>query len=173
MARETRDPDARRLSLARVGEVWQREMVRPDRYPRFLVTAAFALTFALVRAVTHALRRRQSPLARETHRGGGMQLGGLHIHHLAGGIGLLLLTGYLAVAVERPHPRDRLALLYGVGAALTLDEFALWLRLEDVYWAREGRTSVDAGVLAGIAFVLAALGRPFLAAVGREWRRSR
>nr|CAA9212596.1 hypothetical protein AVDCRST_MAG63-33 [uncultured Armatimonadetes bacterium] len=146
-------------------------MVHSDRYPRFLVCVAFLVTFLGVRGVTHAVRRRQSFLARALHRGGGIQIGSVHVHHLVGGIVLLLLTGYLSTTVERPRSRDRLALLYGIGAALTLDEFALWLRLKDVYWARQGRASVDAGVAAGAAFVLAGLGRPFLQALLRDVRR--
>lgn len=157
-------------SRARLAALWRRELAGTDRYPRFLVAASFLATFAAARAATHLLRRRQSPAARETHRGGGLRVGHVHVHHLVGGIALLLLTGYLAVARPRALPRERLAVLYGAGAALTLDEFALWLRLEDDYWAREGRESVDAGVLAGAAFVVAALGRPFAGAVLHEWR---
>lgn len=157
-------------SRARLAALWREELAGTDRYPRFLVAVAFLATFAVVRAVTHLLRRRQSPLARATHRGGGLQVGDVHIHHMVGGIALLLLTGYVAVERDRPHLRERLATLYGVGAALTLDEFALWLRLRDDYWARDGRESVDAGVLAGALFVVAALGRPFTGAVLREWR---
>jgi hypothetical protein len=143
-------------------------MVRSDRYPRFLVCAAFLVTFLVTRGVTHATRRRQSFLARRLHRGGGIQIGNLHVHHLVAGILLLLFTGYLGTSEERLSPRNRLALLYGMGAALTLDEFALWLRLEDVYWAREGRYSLDAVVLAAAAFTAAGLGQPFLRAVFRE-----
>lgn len=157
-------------SRARLAALWRTELAGTEQYPRFLVAASFLATFAGVRATTHLLRRRQSPLARATHRGGGLQVGDVHIHHMVGGIALLLLTGYVAVERERPHLRERLATLYGVGAALTLDEFALWLRLQDDYWAREGRESVDAGVLAGAAFVIAAVGRPFAGAVLREWR---
>lgn len=164
------EPTGGRLSRARVGTLWQTHLVRSDHYPRFLVSFAFLLTFLLVRLITHTLRARQGPVARGTGRGGGMQIGGLHIHHLVFGILLLLLTGYLAVGFDRPHWRNRLAVLYGTGAALTLDEFALWLNLENDYWARKGRESVDAGVVAGSAFLLAALGRPFLEALGREIR---
>ena len=72
-------------------------------------------------------------------------VGGMHLHHLVFGILLLLGFGYLWLAQvgtgigrSLDWPSRLTALLYGVGAALTLDEFALWLRLEDVYWAREG-----------------------------------
>ena len=61
-----------------------------------------------------------------------------------------------------------LSFLYGAGAALTLDEFALWLNLEDVYWAREGRESIDAVILFGSVLLMAIWGAGFLRAVGRQ-----
>ena len=81
----------------------------------------------------------------------------MHVHHLPLGILLLLGVGYLWLAQvgtwsgrSLDWPSRLTALLYGLGAALTLDEFALWrLRLEDVYWAREGRESIDAVILFG------------------------
>jgi hypothetical protein len=62
-----------------------------------------------------------------------------------------------------------MSMAYGVGAALTLDEFALWLNLRDVYWQREGRASFDALLLFAAALAIAALGGPFLHAVVRKW----
>ena len=159
-----------RQSWLRVPSLWETHMVQSDRYPRFVVCAAFLVTFLVARGVTHVTRRRQSFPARKLHRGGGIQIGHLHIHHLVAGILLLLLTGYIGTSEERLRSRNRLALLYGMGAALTLDEFALWLRLEDVYWARQGRDSIDAVVLAGATFTLAGLGLPFLRALLRELR---
>lgn len=165
----TKPPAGRHLTWARVGALWQTQMVRSDRYPRFLVSLAFLLTFLLVRGITHAMKDRQPPVRRLMRKDSGLQIGDLHIHHLVGGILLLLLTGYLAIGFDRPRWRNRLAVLYGIGAALTLDEFALWLNLENVYWARQGRESVDAGIVTGTVFVLAALGRPFWQALGQEW----
>ena len=117
----------------------------------FLSSASFFTTFTVTRAVTHALRAFKPPsfeipIGRK-HR---------HHHHLVWGILLLLGTGYAWLAqvgtgVGRSSPAaSRLtALLYGAGSAITLDEFALWLNLQDVYWAREGRESVDAVMLFG------------------------
>jgi hypothetical protein len=62
-----------------------------------------------------------------------------------------------------------MSMAYGVGAALTLDEFALWLNLRDVYWQREGRASYEALLLFAAALAIAALGGPFLQAVVRKW----
>jgi hypothetical protein len=74
--------------------------------------------------------------------------GGLHVHHLVFGIVLLLCTGF-ALALQPGSPwLEILAAGFGIGAGLTLDEYALWLHLEDVYWAEEGRRSVDAVVIA-------------------------
>jgi lysyl-tRNA synthetase class 2 len=77
--------------------------------------------------------------------------GGLHIHHLVWGIVTVMVTGFLAFATMPGPPwLEILAVAFGVGCGLTLDEFALWLHLEDVYWAREGRSSVDAVVVATV-----------------------
>jgi hypothetical protein len=76
--------------------------------------------------------------------------GGLHVHHLVFGIVLLLATGF-ALALQPPSPWSEIfAAGFGIGAGLTLDEYALWLHLEDVYWAEEGRRSVDAVVIAAV-----------------------
>lgn len=85
--------------------------------------------------------------------------GGLHIHHLVWGICLVLVSGFLGFALQPKDPWvDVLAALFGIGMGLTLDEFALWLRLEDVYWADEGRESVDAVVVALVFGGLVVLG---------------
>jgi hypothetical protein len=74
---------------------------------------------------------------------------GLHIHHMVFGIIAMVVVGIMQVALQ-PSGRllDLFALVFGIGIALVLDEFALVLHLEDVYWSEEGRTSVDAVVLA-------------------------
>jgi len=76
--------------------------------------------------------------------------GGLHVHHLVFGIVILLATGF-ALALQPPSPWVEIfAAGFGIGAGLTLDEYALWLHLEDVYWAEEGRRSVDAVIIAAV-----------------------
>jgi hypothetical protein len=76
--------------------------------------------------------------------------GGLHVHHLVFGIVILLATGF-ALALQPPSPwLEIFAAGFGIGAGLTLDEYALWLHLEDVYWAEEGRRSVDAVIIAAV-----------------------
>ena len=93
--------------------------------------------------------------------------GGLHVHHLVFGIVLLLAMGF-ALALQPPSPwLEIVAALFGIGAGLTLDEYALWLHLEDVYWAEQGRRSVDAVVIATVIGGLILFGfLPFSADAG-------
>lgn len=102
-------------------------------------------------------------------------IGNVHIHHLVWGVLLLLCVGYLwlaqvglGVGESSRRASTLTALLYGVAAALTLDEFALWLNLEDVYWTRKGRQSVDATVLFGSLLLIGVHGWSFLGALARE-----
>ncbi len=134
----------------------------------FLSSLAFFVTFGVVRLITHAIRAGVGPF----HDVG---MGDTHVHHLVWGILLLLLVGYLwliQIGTGDEHSSLFLSrtasILYGVGAALTLDEFALWLHLQDVYWERQGRASVDAVLLFGALLSAGFWGGPFLRAVARE-----
>jgi hypothetical protein len=94
---------------------------------------------------------------------GGLETGGVHLHHLVWGIGLMIVSGFVAFAAPLQSPSWHIAAVgFGIGAGFTLDEFALWVRLEDVYWAEEGRMSFDA-VVCSLAFgALVVIGaRPF------------
>src|SRR5256885_584713 len=115
----------------------------PDRPRRrlFVASVSFFLTFAGVRGVIYAIEHQIPPF----HF---IEVGGRHIHHLVFGIIILLLVGYGWLSEIGTGADDSsiflsrlMSILYGVGAALTLDEFALWLNLRDVYWSREGRES--------------------------------
>jgi len=141
-----------------------------------LASASFFVTFGATRALVHGFRGSQRPLE--------IWVAGIHLHHYVMGIGLLLAVGYLwLVQVGTGVTGDarglgRLtALLYGIGAALTLDEFALWLHLDDVYWQPQGRISIDAVVLFGSLVSVGVWGAPFWRAVahqlGRVMRRRR
>jgi hypothetical protein len=134
----------------------------------FLASLGFLLTFGIVRAITYLIRAGIGPI----HN---VSAGGLHIHHLVWGILLLLAVGYIWLIQEgtgeSPVPSwfSRLtAVAYGVGAALTLDEFALWLNLQDVYWERQGRVSIDAVVIFAALLTVGIWGWPFLRGVWRE-----
>jgi hypothetical protein len=101
---------------------------------------SFAATFGGVRGITWSIRAGQGPF-------GNVSVGGEHLHHYMWGIAMLTGVGAMAVRGEdrqRRHPA--VALSYGAGLALIIDEFALLLDLQDVYWARQGRISVDLGV---------------------------
>jgi hypothetical protein len=117
-----------------------------------VLLVAFVVTFLVTRVVTHAIRSGRGPF-RDT------VVGGVHIHHQVYGILLLLVTGTIEFAFRPGPPWEQvLAATFGIGAALTLDEFALWLRLDDVYWGVEGRRSVDAVLLAVVVGVLLMVG---------------
>src|ERR1019366_3760078 len=121
----------------------------PDRPRRrlFVASGSFFLTFAGGRGVVYAIQHQIPPF----HF---IEIGGRHIHHLGFGIIILLRVGWVCLSEIGPGPdvssillSRLLSILYGVGAALTLDEFALWLNLRVVYWSREGRASIDALIL--------------------------
>jgi hypothetical protein len=124
----------------------------------FLASLGFLVTFAIVRGITHLIRAGIGPF----HN---VSSGGLHIHHLVWGILLLLVVGY-AWLIEAGTTSSLLssitAVAYGVGAALTLDEFALWLNLQDVYWTGPGRVSIDAVMIFASLLSVGIWGGPFL-----------
>jgi hypothetical protein len=125
------------------------------RGPALLVLVAFLLSFGFIRTSARLMRN-----PRVSWWPGSVKTeSGLHIHHLVWGISLLLLSGFVAFASELQAPWTQItAIGFGIGAGLTLDEFALWLHLEDVYWAKEGRSSLDAVVLATVFAVVVLLG---------------
>jgi len=139
----------------------------------FLASIGFAVAFAVIRAITHLIKAGVGPF----HN---VSTGGLHIHHLVWGIGLLLVVGYVWLIQEGTGQSSvpswfsrATAIAYGVGAALTLDEFALWLNLQDVYWAGKGRESIDAVVIFAAFLSVGIWGYPFLAGLARELNRLR
>lgn len=121
----------------------------------FVLLAAFLVTFLFIRTSARLMRSPKVPW----WPGSVKTASGLHLHHLVWGILLLLLSGFLAFAITQASPwTEILAGVFGVGAGLTLDEFALWVYLRDVYWAEEGRTSFDAVVIATVIGALIVLG---------------
>lgn len=144
----------------------------PDRPRQRLLLAAigFFATFAFARIAAYAAGRNFGPFHYIVIRG-------THVHHLVWGILLLLVVGFCWLLELGTGARGSslfasrlMSLLYGIGAALTLDEFALWLNLEDrLYWTREGRASLDAVLLFGAALVAAIWGRNFWKALSREF----
>jgi hypothetical protein len=109
----------------------------------FVLLAAFLVSFLFIRTSARLTR------SVSWWPGGVVTDGGLHLHHLVWGICLLLISGFLGFAIDPGSPANEIfAAAFGIGAGLTLDEFALWVRLKDVYWTDEGRSSLDAVVVA-------------------------
>jgi len=140
---------------------WIRERI-PDRPRRrlFLASVSFFCTFACVRGMVFCITHNIPPF----HF---VFVKGTHIHHLVFGILILLAVGYgwlcdfgTGVGESSIFASRLMSILYGLGAALTLDEFALWLNLRDVYWAKEGRSSIDAVILFGSLLAIGAWGAP-------------
>jgi hypothetical protein len=135
----------------------------------FLASVGFLITFGIVRGITAMIRAGVGPLQN-------VSAGGLHIHHLVWGILLLLLVGYVWLSefgVDSSWLASLTAIAFGVGAALTLDEFALWLNLQDVYWDRQGRESIDAVLLFASLLSVGIWGGPFFRGLAQEVLRLR
>jgi hypothetical protein len=118
--------------------------------PLFVLLVGFIVTFLIARLNTRLTRRHG-----RSHMGIASVVtpGGLHIHHSVFGIIAMVIVGILTFALQPGSPwLEVLAFFFGCGAALTLDEFALILHLEDVYWTGEGRKSIDAVIL-GVTFI--------------------
>jgi hypothetical protein len=126
------------------------EDLDPGQRSALLSWLAFTTTFGAVRGITYAIKDGKGPFRN-------LSVGGEHLHHYIWGIGLVSSVGGIAVHGEDERRRHPLvALAYGSGLALIVDEFALLLDLKDVYWAKQGRISVDLGIggssLAGTYF---------------------
>jgi len=157
------------LHLTKIGRIIHQKI--PDRPHRrlFLASVSFFITFLAVRLLVASITHHIGPF-------GYVEMGGHHIHHLVWGILLLLITGYftLAEAGTGDTPISilvsrLLALGYGIGAALTLDEFALWLNLDAAaYWSRQGRESIDAVVLFGTLLAMGTWGAPLFRRIDRH-----
>ncbi len=138
---------------------YEQAFVESGRSPTLWLLIGFVVTFSLTRWVTRRIRAEEAERARtgapEPEESDGLlsniHIGGVHVHHQVWGILLVLATGVLQFRFTPDPPwAEVLALFFGVGAALALDEFALWLHLEDVYWSEEGRKSIDAILVAGV-----------------------
>ena len=154
--------------IRQVAEIYHEHFAHPHRERQLVAALAFYISFACIRILTHSIRAGRGPF----HN---IETGGLHIHHLVWGILLLLAVGYcwlLQVGTDMRSkarwPGRLMACLYGIGAALTLDEFALWLNLRDVYWERQGRVSIDAIILFGTLLAIGVLGGRFFHSLARN-----
>src|SRR5690242_14005420 len=135
-----------------MGQWWYDNIVEPAKLPLLLCLLAFVVTFLLTRLVTRMIRAGVGPFRNN------VSAGGLHIHHAVPGIILLILGALMALRLPESPWFEIAAVLVGIGTSLVLDEFALILHLEDVYWANEGRISVEMSGLAAACIGLALLG---------------
>jgi hypothetical protein len=129
------------------------EELHPGQQSALFSWVAFTVTFATVRLVTHRIKAGKGRL----HN---LSVGGVHLHHYMWGILTVSTVGGVAIRGDdrlRRHPV--VATAYGAGLALIVDEFALLLDLQDVYWAKQGRQSVDlaVGLISTTGSVLVAL----------------
>jgi hypothetical protein len=141
-----------------ITDFWENNLVAHERQGVFLVLVGFVGSFAFIRMSTRLIRMEVSwwPGNIESESG-------VHVHHLVFGIITMMAAGTLGFAAFGHSPYTEIcALFFGIGAGLTIDEFALWYRLEDVYWAQEGRSSIDATVIAASLIGLIVIGvNPF------------
>ena len=149
---------------------YSEQFVQTGRAPAVWALFGFLVTFAITRWITRRIRTKNAqpkPLDAEQDGGKGgfsdIYIGGVHVHHQVWGIMLVLVTGLLEFRFNPESPwSEVLAALFGAGAALVLDEFALWFHLDDVYWGEAGRKSIDAILIGGaLGFVLLLQANPF------------
>ncbi len=125
------------------------EIVRSGKQPLLLLLIGLIGGFVFIRTSTRMIR------AQVKWWPGNVSAGGIHLHHEVFGVLIMLISGAATFAISSVHPwRDILAVAFGIGAGLVLDEFALLLRLKDVYWTKEGRTSIDAVIVTVLIIVL-------------------
>ncbi len=150
-----------------ISSVYQEGIVDAGKEPAFLFFVAFLVSWAFIRTSAHMIR------AQVSWWPGNVEVGGTHIHHLVWGIITLMISGWIAIAVDPGSPgRELVAIAFGIGTGLTLDEFALWLELKDVYWEQDGRKSIDAVVVAAILAGIGVLGFSVLIDVGDDVERA-
>jgi lysyl-tRNA synthetase class 2 len=141
-----------------ISDFWNDQLVEHDRQWLFLVLLGFVGAFAFIRMSTRLMRSPRVPWWP-----GSVETGGVHVHHLVFGIVTMMVAGTISFAGFATSPLYEIcAVFFGIGIGLTIDEFALWVHLDDVYWAEEGRRSIDATVIAALSLCLILLGvRPF------------
>ncbi len=127
-------------------------VVDTGRSPALWMLVGFVVTYGITRFVTIRIKNRKaSGTGEESGPIKDVHIGGVHVHHQVWGILLVLVVGLLTFRFRPESPWiEILATLFGIGAALALDEFALWLHLEDVYWSEEGKKSIDAVMIATV-----------------------
>jgi hypothetical protein len=138
-----------------LSDFWNDQILAEEKQGLFLVLVGFVLSFAFIRMSTRLMRSPRVPW----WPGSVVSESGVHLHHLVFGIVTMMVAGSVGFAVLGDSPwLEICAFAFGVGAGLTIDEFALWVYLDDVYWAEEGRVSIDATVIAAAMMGLILIG---------------
>ena len=153
------------FSRGRLRAIYKQQFPETKRERLFLGSLGFFVTVFVVRGITIAIHNNIGPFH-------DVSMHGRHIHHMVWGILLLLTVGYCWLAeFGTGGIAGRItSTLYGVAAALILDEFALWLNLSDVYWQREGRESYEAMALFGSFLAVGLFGGPLLKGLFRAYK---
>lgn len=142
-------------TAAFISELWNDQLVEHGRQYHFLVLVGFVGSFGFIRLSTRLMRSPRVPW----WPGSVVSEGGLHVHHHVFGIVTMMVAGVVSFALsDVGFWYELCALAFGIGLGLTIDEFALWLHLDDVYWAQEGRSSIDATLIAVAVMGLILLG---------------
>lgn len=145
-----------------MGDIWSGNVDDANKLPLLLCIIAFMATFVITRIIVRMIRSGRGPFSDNS-------VGGVHIHHVVPGIVLMIVGGLLAIGSVGTGWDNTAGVIFGIGLALVLDEFALILHLQDVYWEEEGRLSVDAVfVLGGVMLLLLIANSPFGINVNRD-----
>ena len=143
--------------------LWFDDLWDRGHLPLAVCFAAFIVTFAATRAITRLIRTGRGPFKNN------VSASGVHVHHAVPGVFLMVVGAFAALAVDLYSPWSILAGIFvGVGTALVLDEFALILHLDDVYWSDKGRVSFEIVILAVACLGLMLVGANPLGALSEQ-----
>ncbi len=121
------NPDGSTLNMWK--QLYQDIIITHHRAKSFTILVSFLITFVISRSVVWLIDAGKFP---DLY----LFIGQTHVHHLNFGIFLLAITGYLSIALKNIKYPNLLAIFFGIGLGLTFDEFALWLFLQNNYYAR-------------------------------------
>ena len=145
-----------------VANLWDDDVVNAGKLPLLLCLFAFVVTFVVTRIIVRLIRSGRGPFKDNS-------VGGVHVHHVVPGIALMVLGGLVAIGSLSDGWTATGGVLFGMGLALVLDEFALVLHLEDVYWEQQGRLSVDiVFIVCAVMALVILVGSPFGLETARE-----
>lgn len=131
--------------------LYQDLIVESGKQPMFILLCAFVITFVATRLITRMIRAGRGPFKN-------VSAGGVHVHHVVPGVIAVLLGGLIGFGASPNGPWVVVgSIMFGVGAALVLDEFAMILHFDDVYWKEEGRLSADVALIAVAVLAVALL----------------